>query len=641
MKKILAVDNDRIMRRFMTKLLEKEGHQVITAEDGLNALDILKTYTPDIMFVDLVMPNIDGEMLCRIIRDMEKFNDTHLVILSSIATEEKINVAQLGANACIVKGPFNEMAKNVLSILDQLDLASTEFLSEEIIGIKSSYPRVATEELLSVKRHFEIILERISEGIIEINSEGRVVYANQFALSLINLPEKKLLGSHFVDVFSGDDRQRACDLMEIMDVKPKTINEDHPLLLNGYQVMLNILPLDEDGLASLIILNDITERKRMEYQLHQAQKMESIGTLAGGISHEFNNLLMGIQGWASLMLIDTDPSHPHFEYIEGIERIIKNAAELTKQLLDFARTRKNELKPTDLNELIKSQNLMFGRTRKEINIRDKYEENLWVSEVDQSQIGQVILNLYINAWQAMPGGGDLYIQTENVILEEDYVQPYKVAPGKYVKISVADTGMGMDEATQKRIFDPFYTTKEIGMGTGLGLASAYGIIKNHGGFINVDSEKGEGTTFDIYLPASEKEVLEDKKLIEELLKGSEMVLLVDDEDMIIDVSERLLGKLGYKVMIARSGKDAIKIYKAKKDYIDMVILDIIMQDMSGGDIYDKLKEINPVIKVLISSGYSLNGQATGILERGCDGFIQKPFNVRDLSQKIREILDKD
>jgi PAS domain S-box-containing protein len=570
---------------------------------------------------------------------MQRFNDTYLVILSSIATEEEINFAQLGVNACIVKGPFNEMAKNILSILDQLELASADFLSEEIIGIKNSYPRVATEELLSVKKHFEVILEKISEGILEINSEGRIVYANQLAISMINLPEKKLLGSHFIDVFSGDDRQRVSDLMEITEVKPKTMTEDHPLLLNGYQVLLNILPLDKDGLASLIILNDITERKRMEYQLQQAQKMESIGTLAGGISHEFNNLLMGIQGWASLMLIDTDPSHPHYEYIEGIERIIKNAAELTKQLLDFARTRKYELKPTDLNEIIKNQNIIFGRTRKEINIRDKYEENLWVSEVDQSQIKQTLLNLYINAWQAMPGGGDLFIQTENVILDEDYVRPYKVAPGKYVKISVADTGVGMDEKTQKRIFDPFYTTKEIGMGTGLGLATAYGVINNHGGFINVFSEKGEGTTFDIYLPASEKEIIEDKKLIEELLKGDETVLLVDDEDMIIDVSERLLGKLGYKVLIAGSGNDAIEIYKAKKDDIDMVILDITMHDMNGGDIYDKLKEINSAIKVLLSSGYSINGQATKILERGCDGFLQKPFNIKDLSLKIREILD--
>jgi CheY-like chemotaxis protein len=199
----------------------------------------------------------------------------------------------------------------------------------------------------------------------------------------------------------------------------------------------------------------------------------------------------------------------------------------------------------------------------------------------------------------------------------------------------------MDEKTQKRIFDPFYTTKEIGMGTGLGLATAYGVINNHGGFINVFSEKGEGTTFDIYLPASEKEIIEDKKLIEELLKGDETVLLVDDEDMIIDVSERLLEKLGYNVLIASSGNDAINIYKSKKDDIDMVILDITMHDMNGGDIYDKLKEINPAIKVLLSSGYSINGQATKILERGCDGFLQKPFNIKDLSLKIREILDKD
>jgi two-component system cell cycle sensor histidine kinase/response regulator CckA len=641
MNKILVVDNDQIIRRFMSKLLEKERCKVVTAEDGLNALDILKTYTPDIIFVDLVMPNINGEILCRTIRGMKKFNDTYLVILSAIAAEEQVDLAQLGVNACIAKGPFNEMAQNILAILEQLEHASSEFLSEEIIGIESIYPRAITEELLTAKRHFEIIIERMSDGVLEINSEGRVVYANPFALSLTGIPEKKLLGFHFIDVFSGDDRQRVCDLMEIADVKPKIITEDHPLRLNRNQITLNILPLDEDGFASIIILNDVSERKRMEYQLQQSQKMEAIGTLASGIAHDFNNLLMGIQGWASLMLIDTDPSHPHFEYIEGIERTIKNAAGVTKQLLGLARGGKYELKPTDLNELIKSQNLMFGRTRKEIKIRDKYDENLWVSEVDQSQIKQILLNLYINAWQAMPGGGDLYIQTENVILDEDYVKPYKVAPGKYVKISVADTGIGMDEATQKRIFDPFYTTKEIGLGTGLGLASAYGVIKNHGGFINVYSEKGEGTTFDIYLPASEKEVLEDKKLIEELLKGDETVLLVDDEDMIIDVSERLLGKLGYKVLIARSGKDAIKTYKTKKDYIDMVILDIIMLDMSGGDLYDKLKEINPAIKVLLSSGYSINGQATGILERGCDGFIQKPFNVRDLSQKIREILDKD
>jgi two-component system cell cycle sensor histidine kinase/response regulator CckA len=249
--------------------------------------------------------------------------------------------------------------------------------------------------------------------------------------------------------------------------------------------------------------------------------------------------------------------------------------------------------------------------------------------------------LYVNSYHAMPGGGGLYIQTENIVIDEFFNRPYHVEPGKYVKISVTDTGIGMDKATQQRIFDPFFTTKEMGRGTGLGLASAYGIIKNHSGFIDVYSEEGEGTTFNIYLPASEKEVVKEKKSQEEVLKGAETTLLVDDEDMIIEVGQGVIKKLGYKVLTAKSGKEAIEIYKKNHDRIDLVILDMIMPEMGGGETYDKLKEINPDIKVLLSSGYSIDGQATEILERGCNGFIQKPFNMADLSKKIREILDKD
>jgi signal transduction histidine kinase len=249
---------------------------------------------------------------------------------------------------------------------------------------------------------------------------------------------------------------------------------------------------------------DVTDRHQFEKtkaklqdQLQQAQKMDSLGTLAGGIAHDFNNLLMGIQGRTSLMLMRSDSSHSHFEHLKGIEDYIQSAAGLTKQLLGFARGGKYEIKTTDLNEFIKKQNLMFGRTRKEINIHERFEKNLWTVEVDQGQVEQVLLNLYVNSWQAMPGGGGLYIQTENIVIDEFFNRPYHVEPGKYVKIIVTDTGVGMDEATQQRIFDPFFTTKEMGRGTGLGLASAYGIIKNHDGFIDVYSEKGKGTTFDI------------------------------------------------------------------------------------------------------------------------------------------------
>ncbi len=382
------------------------------------------------------------------------------------------------------------------------------------------------------------------------------------------------------------------------------------------------------------------ERDRLELQLKHAQRMEALGTLAGGIAHDFNNLLMGIQGNVSLMLLDTDSTRPHYQKMEHIEQYTKKGADLTKQLLGFARGGKYEVKSADLNILIEKSSRMFGSTRKEIKIHKKYNKQLWMVEVDQGQIEQVLLNLYVNAWQAMPGGGELYLGTENVVLDENFIRAYPVKLGNYVNISVTDTGLGMDEATQQRIFDPFFTTKEMGRGTGLGLASVYGIIKNHNGIIDVSSEKGEGATFNIYLPASEKEIIGEKDSTKKILKGSEIILLVDDEDMIIDINKELLEELGYKVITAMSGREALEIYERNQDQVDMVILDMIMPDMGGGETYDGLKQIDPEIIVLLSSGYSINGLANEILDRGCNGFIQKPFGVKELSHKIREILDR-
>jgi signal transduction histidine kinase len=388
-------------------------------------------------------------------------------------------------------------------------------------------------------------------------------------------------------------------------------------------------------------LNQIQKQVAKSTKLfQQAQKMEAVGTLAGGIAHDFNNILMGIQGRTSLMLMEMDPGHRHYTPLSGIEEMAKKGSELTKQLLSFARGGKYEVKPTDLNKLVKDQNRMFSRTKKEIALREKHAKNLWVSEVDPVQIEQVLLNIYLNAWQAMPDGGDLFIETDNCTLDENFVRPFQVKPGKYVRISVTDTGMGMDEETRHRVFEPFFTTKETGDGTGLGLASAYGIIKNHGGIINVQSAVGRGTTFDIYLPASDKEVLEEKAPSADVLTGTETILLVDDEGTILDVGNEMLTALGYKVMSAKSGKKALEVYTENKDEIDLVILDMIMPEMSGGEVYDRIKEVNPNAKALLSTGYGIDGQATKILDRGCNGFIQKPFNLKDLSGKIRGVLDK-
>ena len=407
------------------------------------------------------------------------------------------------------------------------------------------------------------------------------------------------------------------------------------------------------------VIRDISDRKRLQVQLQHAERMEALGTLSGGIAHDFNNLLMGIQGNISLMLLDLESKHPHHPRLKNIEDYVKSGAELTRQLLGFARGGKYEVKAADLNTLIEKSAEMFGRTKKEIRIQTKLQEGVCPVEIDAGQIEQVLLNLYVNAWHAMPEGGTLWLETENVELGMDDVQAYILEPGPYVRISARDTGVGMDEATQKRIFEPFFTTKEMGRGSGLGLASAYGIIKNHDGIINVQSEKGKGTTFNIYLPASEKYVSKEKKHDGKMMNGTETVLLVDDEDMIIEVGKAMLEKLEYQVITAKSGNEAVNILNGTKNgnnggnggkfeglnltepfysCPDLVILDMIMPGMGGGETYDMLKAINPDIKVLLSSGYSVDGQASKILERGCDGFIQKPFNIKDLSEKMREIL---
>ncbi len=391
---------------------------------------------------------------------------------------------------------------------------------------------------------------------------------------------------------------------------------------------------------------DITERKRaeeekleMEKRLQQAQKLESIGTLAGGIAHDFNNLLMGIQGYASLTLLDLDPSHPHYERLKRIEQQIQSGADLTKQLLGFARGGRYEARPTDMNEIIDRTAAMFGRTKKEISVHRSLAEDLWTVEVDQGQMEQVFMNLYVNAWQAMPGGGEIFLETGNVLLGDDHAMHYTIKPGRYVKITVTDTGTGMDAKTRERIFDPFFTTKAMGRGTGLGLAMVYGIVKGHGGMIDVVSAPGQGTTFDIYLPATEKAI--DKKIIaaREILTGTETILLVDDEQMVLEVTRELLESLGYRVYAAGNGQEAIAVYMEQRDEIDLVILDMIMPGISGGETFDRLKEINPEIRVLLSSGYSINGEAREILDRGCDGFLQKPFQLEKLSQKVREAIN--
>ncbi len=394
------------------------------------------------------------------------------------------------------------------------------------------------------------------------------------------------------------------------------------------------------SMGTLFILRDISEKKRLEAQLHYIERMEAIGTLAGGIAHDFNNLMMGMLGNISLILYDIGPDDPYYERLKTVEKLIQSGSELTSQLLGYARKGKYELRPINLNKIIKECSTTFGRARKEIVIQAELADDLFSVKADEAQIGQVFMNLFINAGDAMPGGGELFLQTMNVTHKEMRGKPYTPRPGKYVMIKVKDNGTGMDQKTITRIFEPFFTTKEVGRGSGLGLASVYGIIKGHGGYVDVESEKGHGSVFSVYLPASEASIRKPLMISGSIEEGNETILLVDDEEIIIDVGVQLLERLGYTVLEARSGEAAIRIYEENKDKIDMIILDIIMPNIGGGEVYDKIKKIDPNVKVLLSSGYSINGQATEILKKGCNGFIQKPFNMKNISKKIREVLNE-
>ncbi len=386
--------------------------------------------------------------------------------------------------------------------------------------------------------------------------------------------------------------------------------------------------------------NAENEKKQLEHQLFQSQKLESIGRLAGGIAHDFNNILTGIMGYADLLKM----KFPDITSIEGkaadvIYKGSERAAGLTSQLLGFARKGKYNPVVMNINEQIKEtirvSEMIF---EKNINVKYDLEEKIHKIEADVNQIGQVLTNLIVNAKDAMPKGGELSFKTEKVYLDEEYVRIYQyLKPGDYVKLNVSDTGTGMPKVVKDSIFEPFYTTKGEGKGTGLGLAMVFGIMKNHGGHINVYSEPDEGTTFTLYFPASEKKILKTVKN-ENIIKGIATILIIDDEEHVRELSKSLLEKMGYIVFSAENGKKGLEIYKEKKKNIDLVLLDIIMPEMSGEETFKRLISYDPDIKVLIISGFSKEEKAMEMLNGGAMGFIQKPFNAADLSLAINKAV---
>jgi len=551
------------------------------------------------------------------------------------------------------------LAKHKARLPEPGDPDSQQLLHE--LRVHQIELQMQNEELRRAQGEIETALVQYTDlydfapvSYFTIDSKGLILKMNLTGTTLLGVERHHLIGKplrYFVTKEDQDSfwlhRQAVIESGMRQSTEINLMRKDGTLVA----VFLESSPLpqaehDKNGIFLAAI--DITERKRaeeecrrLEERLVEAKKMEMIATLAGGVAHNFNNLLMGIQGYASLMQDDFKHTLPYVNYFKDINAMIRSAADLTQQLIGFAQGGKYDVRPIDINARIAGSAKLFNNTRRDIDIITNLPEDVWTVAADRSQIDQALLNLFMNAGEAMPNGGHLEIRTANIELHERPVSSAQLPPGKYVQITVRDTGVGMDEATQERIFEPFYTTKSMGQGTGLGLASVYGIIRNHKGQIQVSSKPREGSTFLIHLPIATDDIHDVPASPLEILTGTETLLLVDDELQVRAVGAMMLKRLGYEVLLAESGQDAIKQFNQDRDRIDLVVLDMTMPWMSGSETYDHLCELQPGVKVLLASGYNQEGAAADIVQRGCQGFIQKPYTLEQLSQVLRKILDAD
>lgn len=510
--------------------------------------------------------------------------------------------------------------------------------------VRDVTPRQKVEwELARTKTFMQNLMESSFDAIVSTDLHGVIEYANPQVEQLLGYTPSEILGRRVAGYYCRGVED-AKDIMMGLNHKGGFTNHDIQMETKEGQIAdvsasVSLLRNEHrEVVGTLGILRDVTYHNRLEEGFQQAQKMEAIGTLAGGVAHDFNNLLMGMQGYVSLMLLDLKPDQEHFRKLKRIEDQIKSGSDLTRQLLGLARGGKYEVRPENLGVLVSNVAEMFGRTRKEIRIHLDFQDEIHAVEVDGGQMEQVLLNLFVNAWQAMPEGGDLFLKVRNLHLDDQAAGAVGIKPGDAVQVTVADTGDGMDEETCRKAFDPFFTTKKRGRGTGLGLASAYGIMKNHGGAITVESGVGKGATFKLYLPASKSCAGAQEKKEESLIRGNETILLVDDENTVLKVGAEMIQALGYTVMTASSGSEAVDYFTRHKTDIDLVILDLIMPGMSGEETFSALKDLEPQIKVLLSSGYSIEGQAERILEKGASAFVQKPFNINALSDALKGVF---
>lgn len=509
-----------------------------------------------------------------------------------------------------------------------------------------------TERMRLEEEHLTLAtaIEQAAESILITDPQGAIRYVNPAFEKLTGYARREVLGETPRILKSGaQDEAFYKSLWDALTSgkvwRGRFVNRKKDGTLFEEEATISPVKDDQGNIVNYVaVKRDVTTEVLLEKQLVRAQKMESIGTLAGGIAHDFKNLLQVFVGYAVMLLMDKDENHPDFEALQAIRQAALSGDQLVKGLLTFSRRVEYYPRPLNLNDELKRLEQMLTRMiPKMINVEVVLSHDLRLVYADPNQIEQVVMNLAVNAHQAMPDGGTLRFETQNITLDEAYCKlNVEAKPGRHVRLSVSDTGHGMERHVMDRIFEPFYTTKGSGEGTGLGLAMVFGIVKAHGGHVTCYSRPGMGATFKIYLPVMETRPGESVSTTRELpLFGTETILVVEDDPRILRAEQGILTRAGYTVLTAEDGVEALKVYRELQQEISLVILDLVMPKMSGKECLDNLLQIRPDVRVLISSGLTVTGRQREALGKHCKGFVSKPCDDKQLLKALRKALEAD
>ncbi|HUJ16644.1 MAG TPA: response regulator [Nitrospirota bacterium] len=678
MTMILLVDDNRQSRYMLEVLLKAQGYEVALADHGAEALTLAVKHPPDLIITDILMPVMDGFALCRKWKADDRLRSIPFIFYTATYTEPQDErfALSLGAERFIIKPQQPEVLAQVVRDLLHDFQKGTLAPAEKPLGEEMEFFRRYNEVLFSKLEQKMIQLEtanrRLERDVAErmhsvealhqeqaftdlvidslpgvfyiCDEQGRLVRWNNNEKEVTGYSLEELMQMNVLQLFQGDRDLVASRIREVLETGRATV-EASIVTKSGMAVpfLLTGLRMVTGGKRFIVGVGiDISERRHLEQQLRQAHKMEAVGLLAGGVAHDFNNILTAIIGYGNLAKMKLSADDPVLHYIDQILLSSDRAASLTNSLLAFSRKQIINPVPVNVNEIIfRIGKLLTRLIGEDIELKMDLEGRDLIILADIGQIEQVLMNLATNARDAMVIGGTMTIKTEQVILDQDFIKMHGYGnQGRYALLSVTDTGMGMDETTRTRIFEPFFTTKEVGKGTGLGLSMVYGIVKQHEGYITVASKRGIGTTFKIYLPLVQTQA-QDLDVTEplEARRGTETVLVAEDDDAVRNLVITLLTESGYTVISSSDGEQAVEAFLKNKDRIRLLILDLIMPRKNGKEAFEAIREIRPDIKVLFMSGYAADiFERRNIPEEGLN-LLAKPISPTLFLSRVRETLD--